>query len=393
MKKTFLLLGLFGLSLAVVTSLSGGPEQVGAPSVMYSSVMHSSVDEPDEDLPEVKKKVKVKKVEEEEVAMSDTEGVGDGTEVVEEVFVEEDVCGFPDLGGEIASYKAQVITVRKKFRYQLGEEFKVKVFVKNTGNMPWFSPDSECIGANIYLGTTRDNDRESAFHYADLVRPDNSWVSSNRIRLDSWQMRIDPGEVGVFTFWSKATDTPSVHREYFAPVVDGGSFMEDAEFRVDVYSGETGETANDLRKKLLYAYKSMRVNDMRVDGERSVEVDLSDQRLFLKIDDYVIREFTVSTGKSATPTPKGNFKLFLKNEVRVGHAPPHYIMPKFQMFTAQGAGLHALPSLGNDGGVFWTEALDHIGQPMSHGCVRMLPEDANFTFEFTEIGDPINIHW
>ena len=85
--------------------------------------------------------------------------------------------------------------------------------------------------------------------------------------------------------------------------------------------------------------------------------------------------------------------IFLKNEVRVGHAAPHYIMPRFQMFTYQGAGLHALPSLSTDGGVFWTEALDHIGQPMSHGCVRMLPDDADFTFDFTEIGDEIEIHY
>jgi len=82
-----------------------------------------------------------------------------------------------------------------------------------------------------------------------------------------------------------------------------------------------------------------------------------------------------------------------KNEVRVGAAAPHYVMPYFQRLTAGGVGLHALPSLSNDNGTFWTEAKEHIGTPVSHGCVRMLPEDAKIAFEFTDIGDSVEVHW
>lgn len=303
--------------------------------------------------------------------------------------VEEDICGFDGAADEEPIYSAQVITVRKKFRYSENENFQVKVYVKNTGNMPWFSQDSKCIGARVYLGTTRETDRTSKFYGKDLT----GWVSSSRIRMDASQMRVNPGEAVAFIFNAKADEEPSVYREFFAPVVDGVGWLTDAELKVDIYTGTTTESAEGLRKKLLYAFKSMRVNDMQIEGKRKVEVDLSEQKLYLKIDDYVVREFRVSTGKSSTPTPRGNFKILLKNTVRIGHEAPHYIMPRFQMFTSGGAGLHALPSLGNDGGVFWTEAQNHIGIPVSHGCVRMLPEDADFTFEFTEIGDPIEIHW
>lgn len=303
--------------------------------------------------------------------------------------VEEDICGFDGAADEEPIYSAQVITVRKKFRYSENENFQVKVYVKNTGNMPWFSQDSKCIGARVYLGTTRETDRTSKFYDKDLT----GWVSPSRIRMDASQMRVNPGEAVAFIFNAKADEEPSVYREFFAPVVDGVGWLTDAELKVDIYTGTTTESAEGLRKKLLYAFKSMRVNDMQVEGKRKVEVDLSEQKLYLKIDDYVVREFRVSTGKSSTPTPTGNFKILLKNTVRIGHEAPHYIMPRFQMFTAMGAGLHALPSLGNDGGVFWTEAQNHIGIPVSHGCVRMLPEDADFAFEFTEIGDPIEIHW
>lgn len=303
--------------------------------------------------------------------------------------VEEDICGFDGAVDEEPVYSAQVITVRKKFRYSENEEFQVKAYVKNTGNMPWFSQDSKCVGARVYLGTTRETDRTSKFYGKDLT----GWVSPSRIRMDASQMRVNPGEAVAFIFNAKADEEPSVYREFFAPVVEGVGWLTDAEVKVDIYTGTTTESAEELRKKLLYAFKSMRVNDMQVEGKRKVEIDLSEQKLSLKIDDYVVREFPVSTGKSSTPTPTGNFKVLLKNEVRVGHEAPHYIMPKYQMFTAMGAGLHALPSLGHDGGVFWTEARSHIGIPVSHGCVRMLPEDADFAFEFTEIGDPVEIHW
>jgi|GEM_PF-622038 len=435
MKKHFTLLLLAVFSIAAFTLLPAESALKAKISrVMYTSTINSS--ETTAKTPKVKitpKKKSVKKAT--EVATTDTKGVNEGTEkktvktegaspakktttkkdtstgtkstttgadtkttkkdastdaTPEKISAaEEDVCGFDGAADEDPVYSAQVITVRKKFRYSENEEFQVKVYVKNTGNMPWFSQDSKCVGARVYLGTTRETDRTSKFYNKDLT----GWVSPSRVRMDASQMRVNPGEAVAFIFNAKADEAPSVYREFFAPVVDGVGWLTDAEVKVDIYTGTTTESAEELRKKLLYAFRSMRVNDMQVEGDRKVEVDLSDQMAYLKIDDYVVREFKVSTGKSSTPTPTGNFKILLKNEVRIGHESPHYIMPKFQMFTAMGAGLHALPSLGNDGGVFWTEAQNHIGIPVSHGCVRMLPEDASFTFEFTEVGDKIEIHW
>ena len=398
MKKPLTLLALAVFSIAAFAIFP--TENSFKASLLYTSTVNSS--DTVKTTPKVKitpkKKVTKKKTEtateskttaKEETKTESTDTKTTGTNAATTIATEADVCGFDGLTDEEPVYNAQVITVRKKFRYMESEDFTVKVYVKNTGNMPWFSPDSKCIGARVYLGTTREVDRASAFYNKDST----GWTAANRIRLDASQMRVDPGEAALFTFAGKADSEPSVYREFFAPVVEGVGWLTDAEFKVDIYTGTTTESAEELRKKLLYTFKSMRVNDMQVEGKRKVEIDLSDQMAYLKIDDYVVREFKVSTGKSSTPTPTGNFKILLKNEVRIGHEPPHYIMPKYQMFTSMGAGLHALPSLGNDGGVFWTEARNHIGIPVSHGCVRMLPEDADFTFEFTEVGDPIEIHW
>jgi len=393
MKKTLSMLAIFGLSLTAVIAFPKTNDAPLASQVMYNSVFHADGDySASSDVKADVKVVAVKKPTVKPLAEKKEKKVAD-EKVAEKVEVEEDVCGFPELGNATAKYDAQLITVRKEFRYEVNEEFRVKVYVKNSGNMPWFSPDSECLGVRVYVGTTRNDSRESKFMDPDIEESDNSAVSKSTVRLDAGQMRVDPGEIASFTFWAKADENPSVYREYFAPYVQDGDYFRNAEFKVDVYTGVTNESASELRTKLLYAFNSMRVNDMTIEGKRSVEVDLSDQKMWLKLDDNIVREFIISSGAPSTPTPTGTFKIMLKNEVRIGHAAPHYIMPSFQMFTSGGAGLHALPSLGTDGGTFWTEARDHIGRPVSHGCVRMLPEDAAFAYEFTEVGDPINIHW
>ena len=78
--------------------------------------------------------------------------------------------------------------------------------------------------------------------------------------------------------------------------------------------------------------------------------------MYLTLGDYPVRKFRISSGMPSRPTPVGEFSIFIKQNVRIGAKPPHFIMPKFQMFKAGGFGFHALPSLANDKGIFWTEA-------------------------------------
>ena len=127
-------------------------------------------------------------------------------------------------------------------------------------------------------------------------------------------------------------------------------------------------------------------------GERVVDVDISEQKLRLKFGQTVIREYLVSTGTFNTPTPLDRFKILNKQELRIGSAKPHYRMPFWQGFTRGGAGFHSLPYLANDNGVFWEEALSHIGQRVSHGCVRLLPEDAEDFYKLTAVGIKVVVH-
>ena len=100
-----------------------------------------------------------------------------------------------------------------------------------------------------------------------------------------------------------------------------------------------------------------------------------------------------STGAYDTPTPRGNYKILNKQELRIGGAAPHYRMPFWQGWRTDGYGIHGLPYLGaNDGGWFWKEAENHIGIPVSHGCIRTPDRDAETLHGFTVIGTPMFIY-
>ncbi len=302
----------------------------------------------------------------------------------------QETCGFEVP--EEKTYGAEVVAVRKKLKLESGEVFRVKIFLKNTGTMPWFSDESSCLGPKMFLGTDKVRDRASDLYtpYLEGVTKTN-WVGTSRIRMD--QSKVGSGEIASFTFWSEAPEGPDVIKEYFTPYLKDIEWVDDASFSLEFLIGDVDESPIDLRTKILYSVLSGSVLDINLYGEKMILVDLSDQTMQAYLDDKVIREFPVSTGAAKTPTPVGETQISLKQEVRVGHKAPHYIMPKFMMFRAGGYGMHALPSLGNDGGWFWTEARNHIGIPVSHGCIRLLPEDADFMYEFTPVGTKVVVQW
>lgn len=295
----------------------------------------------------------------------------------------QDICGFEVP--EEKTYGAQIISIRRQLRVEPGETFRVKVFMKNTGSMPWFSNKSECLGPKMSLGTDRDRDRDSYFYDENL----KGWEGTNRIGMD--QYRTDPGQIASFTFWAQAGKNADVYKEYLTPVLKDIQWIDDAQFSFDVMIGDTGETATDVRKKLSFAGISGSVSSIDLNAPKTLTVDVSEQNLYVYLGDVEVRKFRISSGAPSTPTPISENAIFLKQWVRVGSKPPHYIMPRFMMFRAGGYGFHALPSLGGDGGVFWTEARNHIGSPVSHGCVRLLPEDADWLYDFADIGTQVII--
>jgi len=95
-----------------------------------------------------------------------------------------------------------------------GEEASLWVELRNDGNTAW-----QISGDNaVKLGTSRSLDRISNF-----VSP--TWLSPNRAMVAD--KVVNPGEIGRFTFTIKAPDKIGVYKEYFRPVVEGITWMND----------------------------------------------------------------------------------------------------------------------------------------------------------------------
>lgn len=295
------------------------------------------------------------------------------------------ICSYEYIDGEELVYDFKFLGTRKKLISQPGEVEKVVVYFENTGTIPFYSDDSGCDFSPIArLGTANYRDRESIF-YTTHSEADNGWLSPHRMKLD--QNIVKPGKKGSFTFYITVPEDNALYREYFDIVLEGKRWIE----KPFVVNFDIGTYLNDKRDYLQYISTTRRVSREDLEGAKSIEVSISEQRMYLKVGDITIRAFPISTGKWSTPTPYGKTNILNKQEVRVGAAWPHYIMPKWMMFRAGGYGIHALPSLAFDNGYFWTEALNHIGTRRSHGCIRLLPDDANFAYDFGEVGMPVTV--
>lgn len=112
-----------------------------------------------------------------------------------------------------------------------------------------------------------------------------------------------------------------------------------------------------------------------------IEVDLTRQVLTAYEGNVPVRVIVVSTGLPRTPTPKGQFRIWakLRYDDMTG---PGYYLPKvpYVMYFYGGYALH---------GTYWH---NNFGRPMSHGCVNLPTSEAEWLFNWAEIGTLVNIH-
>ena len=115
--------------------------------------------------------------------------------------------------------------------------------------------------------------------------------------------------------------------------------------------------------------------------ERWIDVDLSEQQLTAYEGNIPVHSFLISTGLPATPTPVGQFRIWIKLRYDDMAGAGYYIEDvPFVMYFHEGYGLHGVTWHGN------------FGHPMSHGCVNQPTEEAEWLFDFAEVGTLVNIH-
>jgi lipoprotein-anchoring transpeptidase ErfK/SrfK len=115
--------------------------------------------------------------------------------------------------------------------------------------------------------------------------------------------------------------------------------------------------------------------------ERWIDVDLTYQTLTAYENGKPVHSTLVSTGLPQTPTPTGQFRIWIKLRYDDMQGVGYYIKDvPFVMYFYQGYGLHGVTWHGN------------FGHPMSHGCVNLPTAEAEWLFNFADVGTLVNIH-
>jgi len=109
-------------------------------------------------------------------------------------------------------------------------------------------------------------------------------------------------------------------------------------------------------------------------GKRA-EILLDRQVALLIKDNRVVRVISVSTGKPATPTPPGDYRVYAKI--------PRWWSTPFREWLPW-----ALPFVG---GIAFHEFQVVPTYPASHGCVRQLYTVARWTYAFAQVGMPVKV--
>ncbi|MFA5793207.1 MAG: L,D-transpeptidase [Candidatus Gracilibacteria bacterium] len=284
-----------------------------------------------------------------------------------------------------SNYSVSLESVTVDPNIEKDEIFMVDMAFKNTSNTRIFSAESGCSEVPVFnVGTQNSQDRNSLFGGADYAI--SGWANPRRVKMS--ESFANPDQSFHVVFQSLAPNEDNIYREFFQPVIENEAWISDV-FGVEI---PVGTPTDEMENNIQYV-SNVSMSAKELEGlTRSLEITLSDQMMYARFGETRVWSMQISSGAGDTPTPRGDYQVLSKQELRIGGKWPHYRMPYFQMWDSRGYGIHALPYLATDGGTFWSEALTHIGTPVSHGCIRTLSEDAITLYSFTDIGTPVWIH-
>ncbi len=118
---------------------------------------------------------------------------------------------------------------------------------------------------------------------------------------------------------------------------------------------------------------------------KSITISLAEQRLYCIENGRVAMVFRCSTGRPGDSTPTGTYRiLYHAYEMPITRYPGTVCY--YWLAFAPDYGIHGWPTY--QGRTGDTSA---IGTPVSHGCVRLLPEEAPIVYYWAPDGIPVNI--
>lgn len=119
-----------------------------------------------------------------------------------------------------------------------------------------------------------------------------------------------------------------------------------------------------------------------------IDINTTSQIMTAFENGQIIDTYLISSGKPGMETPKGEYEI--QNKARRPWSRTYELyMPFWMAITPDGKyGIHELPEW--PGG--YKEGANHLGIPVSHGCVRLGIGAAESMYSWAEIGTPVIVH-
>ncbi|WP_129665166.1 L,D-transpeptidase family protein [Phytoactinopolyspora endophytica] len=123
---------------------------------------------------------------------------------------------------------------------------------------------------------------------------------------------------------------------------------------------------------------------------RRVVFDITEQQVWLvEAGDEVVRSYPVSGSKDDELVPEGTYEVFSKSidAISWDYESTMQYMVRFHRGENSNIGFHDIPVYDGSGDA--AQTLSELGTPLSDGCVRQDPEDAEALWDFAPVGTTV----
>ncbi len=165
---------------------------------------------------------------------------------------------------------------------------------------------------------------------------------------------------------------------------DGLSDKDELRFGTNLLKTDTDGDGWSDKEEIDFGYDPLNPEPIKL--EKRIEINTGEQTLSYFLDGVKRDTFLISSGRASMPTSKGHFLII--NKAPRAWSPYGLWMPYWLGLGTGSFGIHQLPVWPNG----YREGEDHLGTPVSHGCIRLGIEPAEFLYDWAEVGTPVFIY-
>ena len=126
-----------------------------------------------------------------------------------------------------------------------------------------------------------------------------------------------------------------------------------------------------MRQLLVWCVVAASVASGGAQAGVSVRIELSQQTMSVMVDGSGLATWPVSTARRGYRTPTGSYKPYSLQRMHYSRLYDNTPMP-YSIFFRGGYAIHG------------TTEVHNLGRPVSHGCVRLSPDNAKSLFELVQ---------